>query len=123
MTTMRLNMLIPLFVFAICIGAGCGDAAVNNAAPNAILRAPTWVKVGQSASLDGTESTDADGDIVSYHFVVADGTSSHRAASGKTDHHFLISGLIEVSLIVTDSAGQRSEARRVISVRPDGSSQ
>lgn len=123
MTDIRPMAAKLLCIAALGLIASCGDGSSNNSPPRAQLFAPTWVRLGDSAALDGSKSTDPDGDIVSYLFVVADGSASHRSPSGKTDHHFLISGLIEVRLVVTDSAGQRSEVRRVISVRPDGSSQ
>lgn len=86
-----------------------GDGPVDEA-PVASFAAPTCTFL--VCSFDGSASTDAEGQIASYEWTFGEGAP----ASGATaDHAFAAAGSYQVTLTVTDSAGQtRSAARTVV---------
>ncbi|MCK5800892.1 MAG: PKD domain-containing protein [Deltaproteobacteria bacterium] len=107
-------MTILVFVLTM---AACGDQSNPGSPPQAVLKIPTQINVGDSILLDGRASTDPDGDIAAYRFVVADGSGEVVTADPIITHTFMIKGWIEVRLIVRDTQGNRGEASARISVR------
>jgi len=66
-----------------------------------------------SVHLDGTQSVDANGDIVSYEWTLGDGTS---ATGPVVDHVYAAGGAYTVTLAVTDTQGQASSATTTVFV-------
>lgn len=98
--------------------AACGDDPVGHA-PTAVISAPTYCVLGGSIDLDGGASTDPDSDIVSYRFVISDGTATRSFTSDKVTHTCKVEGLIGVTLFVHDAAGNQDSVSTVVSVRPN----
>jgi len=68
-----------------------------------IVSSPTSLTLNQTVYLDAGNSTDADGDIVSYEWWFGDGNT---ATGITTSHNYAESGLLyTVLLLVTDDAG------------------
>jgi probable HAF family extracellular repeat protein len=63
--------------------------------------------VGFAVSFDGSASTDADGDVLTYDWDFGDGTTG---AGATPEHMYAGEGTFAVSLTVTDPAGARSVA-------------
>jgi PKD repeat protein len=86
------------------------DAATgDNQPPTATLTAtPTQVVVGEPVDLSAAGSTDADGFVVAYRFVFADGSPAITTASPGTTHAFVAPGVYRVSLTVVDERGAAS---------------
>jgi hypothetical protein len=98
--------------------SACGDDPGNHA-PTAVITAPTYCVLGGIIDLDGGASTDPDSDIISYRFVIADGTATRSYTSDKVSHTCKIEGLIGVTLFVHDAAGNQDSTSTVVSVRPN----
>ncbi len=107
---------MTILTFALATAA-CGDQDNLGSPPQAALEIPAQVNVGDTILLDGRASTDPDGDIAAYRFVVADGSGEVVTADPSVTHTFMIKGWIEVRLIVRDTQGNRGEASGRISVR------
>lgn len=110
----RLHLVVSLLVAL--GGGGCGGEDLG-AAPDAILSVETEVDLGGSLLLDGSQSSDDDGDITSFRFIVADGSAIPESAAARVRHTFALAGRIEVRLIVTDAKGNKGEDSAVVSVR------
>jgi chitinase len=111
----RSHVVLALLISLSCFACDGGEDL--GAAPEAVLEVATEVDVGASLLLDGSRSTDPDGNIQSYRFIVADGSGALPTTSATTRHSFTISGLIEVRLQVTDTKGNIGEDSAVVSVR------
>lgn len=75
---------------------------------------PAPVK-GQNVFFDGTYSADSDGSIVSYQWTYGDGDME----TGPTQYHdFVAAGTYNVTLTVTDNAGNRASTTRIVTVNP-----
>ena len=85
--------------------------------PEAKLRAPSSCDLGDSMVLDAGSSSDPDGDIVLYRFVIADGTAARQETQPRIEHVCRVAGLIETAVQVVDAEGNSSWARAVVSVR------
>ncbi len=69
--------------------------------------------LGFDVALDGTESRDADGEIVSYAWDFGDGTTSEGETA---EHTYEEPGIYEVTLIVTDDEGATSETTVIVEI-------
>ncbi|MDF1563127.1 MAG: PKD domain-containing protein [Deltaproteobacteria bacterium] len=89
-----------------------------NAAPEAVISAPTTAGVGENIRFDGAGSTD-DGSIVRYDWDFGDGTTS---AGQAVDHAYASAGTFEASLTVYDDDGASDTATQtmVIEAGPAG---
>ena len=84
--------------------------------PVAVIPPETWVKVGENATFNASNSYDPDGTIVSYAWNFGDGTNG----TGKVTYHaYNSTGLYIVSLTVTDNDGLTSRARELVAVWND----
>jgi hypothetical protein len=110
---MRLLPLLPLLVLT-----GCDNGENLGQPPVAVLKSPKHCDLGAVISLDGSESSDPDDDIVLYRFIITDGTVVREVAGPRVDHTCNVEGLIEVALEVHDAKGNVRQARVVVSVRP-----
>jgi PKD repeat protein len=81
----------------------------TNVAPVAVLSAPVSGQAGQPLSFSGADSTDADGDLLSYTFDFDDGTTVTQDVP-TIMHAFERPGVYRVSLTVTDSFGASDTA-------------
>ncbi len=87
--------------------------ASADAPPKAAFTVSDSPKAGKSASLDGGDSTD-DGTIASYYWEFGDG----QTATGKSPSHtWAAPGTYEVTLWVTDDAGQQGSVTKSIAVK------
>lgn len=96
-----------------------------NAPPDADAGGPYVVAVGADLSLDGTASSDPDGDPLAYAWVLGDGGSTSLLAEGPTPTLTapLVAGLYSVTLTVTDPGDLSSSATVEVAVYdPDGAS-
>lgn len=69
--------------------------------------------VGEIFKFDGSKSSDADGDDLSYAWDFNDGTTSKAA---KPNHAFEKPGKYQVELVVTDTAGLAQQTSMVINI-------
>jgi YD repeat-containing protein len=108
---------------------GATDLAVrtitvlDNQPPTAsFTAAPNPVVVGQSATFNGSSSSDPDGTIAKYEWDFdANGTyETNAGASASTTHSFTTSGTINVGLRVTDNGGKTATTTLPITVSRGG---
>jgi len=101
------------------VAAACDGTPPPGAPPLAKLSAPGSCDLGSEMVLDARGSSDPDGDIVLYRFVVADGTAARDETLPQpaVKHVCQTAGLIEVALQVIDSAGNDDWARATVSAR------
>ncbi len=109
-------MRVTLPLLLVLSGLGC-DSLPPGHPPSAQLTAPASCDLGGSITLDGSASSDPDGDIALYRFVVADGSPERLETVSSIQHTCRLAGLIEAALEVQDGAGHASWSRTVISVR------
>ncbi len=105
-------------------GGSGGDEPVGgttNLPPEAVFEAsPPAGLAPLTVQLDGTESADPDGVIVTHDWTFGDGDSG---TGSLVDHDYAEPGCHEVTLVVTDDDGATGEASRTIVVTdalPDG---
>ena len=99
------------------LGACDGGGGLGQA-PVALLQAPSYCDLGSAMTLDGSQSSDADGDIILYRFVIADGSESREVVGPRTSHVCRVEGLIGVALYVEDAKGNVGQTDATIAVRP-----
>jgi PKD repeat protein len=83
------------------------DPAAGNQPPMADAKGPYSGTVNIPLTLDGTASSDSDGTIVSYDWDFGDGIIGTGASP---THTYLSDGTFDVTLIVTDDAGDTGTA-------------
>jgi len=88
--------------------------AATNVPPVAAISGPSNGTEGISVSLDGSGSTDSDGNIVSYDWDFGD----NSAGSGVTASHVYAAGTYTVTLMVTDNGGDIDHATLNITIVP-----
>ena len=99
-------------------GDGQTDAAAvpvtvtDETAPTARIDAPLTAVVGEQLAIAGTDSTD-NHRITSYDWTLGDGTS---ASGPNLTHSYASTGTYNVTLTVTDPAGNDATANQTISV-------
>lgn len=90
--------------------------ATGNRAPNAAVWADqTAAKAGVPVSLDGRNSTDPDGDTLSYAWNFGDGTT---AAGSTASHTYPAAGTYTVTLTVRDGRGGVATDRLAVTIKP-----
>ena len=97
-----------------------GVLAASNHAPSANAGADQTVEVGATVTLDGTQSTDVDGDRLTYRWsLVSAPNGSHAALAGATSVNpsFVadLAGNYAVRLIASDGLGDSVPATVVVS--------
>jgi chitodextrinase len=89
------------------------SGTASNQAPKPAFTAPSEAKSGKAAEFDGSGSTD-DGSIVTYYWEFGDGSTG----TGKTaTHTYELPGTYEVTLWVTDDAGQQASVTKSVVVK------
>lgn len=91
---------------------------VQGEAPNAALRAPTRVDIGQTVTLNASRSTDADGTITQYAWTVTrgDATILNTTTTEPTiTYQPSAQGLYEATVTVTDNDGLTDTAQATTS--------
>ena len=86
-----------------------------NAPPVAVAGATVSVEVGQEVLFDGSGSSDADGDLVSYHWELGDGSTVDGAS---VVHTYAVAATYTATLTVTDDGGATASATRMVVVTP-----
>ncbi|MCJ8270312.1 MAG: PKD domain-containing protein, partial [Psychrosphaera sp.] len=116
-TTMRIAMKYEENALSACGDLGYGeyeDYTVHvNSDPIAQSNGSYKGTVGQAISFSSAGSTDADGDIATYHWDFGNGDSSAQANPAYT---YTASGTFEVTLTVTDSNGVAISDSTAVSV-------
>jgi N-formylglutamate amidohydrolase len=85
-----------------------------NTPPVAAFASPAAADEGSAAAFDGSASTDADGDALSYAWTFGDGATG----SGATPTHtYANDGAYQVTLTVTDRYGAQHAATREVAIR------
>ena len=116
MTTYRIILFTIIMGVALLL-VSCSDngpTSPSNEAPIAILSAsPTDVEVGQTVQLDGTDSSDPDGDDLSYSwsFTVPDGSTTTLSDASVADPVFVadMQGSFSITLTVSDGQAEDSD--------------
>jgi len=91
----------------------------SNSAPTADATAnPSTVTVGQTVTLDASNSTDSDGAIERYEWDV-DNDSEAEATGVTTDYSYDSAGTHDMTLIVTDDDGAANSATVSVTVESD----
>lgn len=116
--------ILSLALLGLLIAAlwACGDGnppPTNNTAPIARLTASDTVKVGVALSVDGSSSSDADGDSLTHSWDFGD---SVRGGTAKIAHVYASSGSFKLKLTVGDGKGGFSSAEKTITVTPGATS-
>ena len=89
------------------------NAPVTNAAPIADPGGPYFGFVNSSVSFDGTNSSDPDGDDMTYQWNFGDGQT---AAGANPTHHYTTEGNFVVTLIVNDGKQNSSPVSTTVSI-------
>jgi chitodextrinase len=89
--------------------------APGNEPPRAAITGTARLSVGRSATLNGGESSDPDGGIVSYAWYFGDGSTAGGTMAEKV---FDRPGTYAVVLTVTDDGGLNAQAIRWLTVEP-----
>ena len=97
-------------------GSGQIDTGGDNAAPLAVLTGPTTAEVGETVTFSATDSSDADGDALTYRFDFGDGTVTDATATAVADHAYSMAADFTVTVSVTDTSGAMDAATHVITV-------
>jgi hypothetical protein len=110
---------VRLVVLAVLSLAACGSSGL---APNELPEAelgvtPSPAQAGEEVLLDGSLSTDTDGQIVSYRILVSDGTP--ELAGPVAAHRFPRGGQYAVLLVVTDDRGGEARSMATVTVLED----
>ncbi|QPB83314.1 PKD domain-containing protein [Pseudoalteromonas rubra] len=93
------------------------DHSAPNRLPVANAGGNQTVRAGEQVVLDGRQSSDQDGELVTYLWDLGHGTTH----TGETiTHHFSRTGSYPVSLTVTDDKGATSSTQVIIRVLPIG---
>jgi PKD repeat protein len=91
--------------------------ATYNARPAAAATASaTSVKIGEEVAFDGSGSSDADGDALTYEWNFDDGSAP--VGDVTTSHTFVAPGEYDVTLSVRDAAGATAEQTMTVTVKP-----
>ena len=116
--------LAPVIFLVACGGGGGGEETPGpnpgptpvptNNPPTISLTVPSNAQVGSALVLDGSASTDPDGDALTFDWNFGDGT---RGGTNKLAHIFATAGTFSVTLTVTDSRGAVSTAQRSVVVQ------
>jgi len=113
------NKRVMLTLFLCCVVAlvglsGCAVPPAEKAPVAQISATPTTVKMGESITFSATDSTDPDGNIVSYEWDFGDGNT----ASGATVAYAYSDrgGIYNVRLTVTDDDGLSDTAEVSVNV-------
>src|SRR4051794_8951840 len=88
---------------------------VTNNAPTAALAGPTSIGLGQTATFDGTDSDDVDGDIVRWQWDL-DGDGTYESSGARPSFVYRAPGTYTVRLLVTDDDGGQATATGTIRV-------
>ena len=122
---MRLASRVLLALAALPALPACGgSSSPENRPPIAHLAvSPRSVVVGDAVTLDASASSDPDGRIVLYRFIVP-GSDEIDAPSPLVQHRFAAPGRVRVGLVVVDQAGaeardDRASDEAVVSVMPE----
>ena len=104
-----LIVLVCLSSLAGCGGEGGGPDAVVppvNHPPVAAISGPTTGYTGASVSLDGSASSDPDGDALAFRWTMTVPTGSSASLAGSTTAHVIllpdVVGTYQLSLVVSD---------------------
>lgn len=95
------------------ISAGTYDPAATNQPPVADIGGPYSGTQNVAVEFDASNSSDADGSIASYGWDFGDGSSDSGA---KVSHAYAETGTYEVTLIVTDDAGDSVTATTEVTI-------
>jgi PKD repeat protein len=85
----------------------------DNAAPVAVIDAPTSAAIGANVRFDGTASSDSDGIIATYSWDFGDGS---QGTGAEFDHIFDEAGSYAVVLTVKDDQGAEGSANHTLVV-------
>ena len=92
------------------------DASSDNIPPVASAGADQQIAFGQSISLDGTQSSDADGEVVQWRWT--DDKNTVLGNSAQLDLPAKVAGKSAISLTVTDDMGAINSQSIVVDVLP-----
>jgi dienelactone hydrolase len=91
---------------------------VVSSPPEADLTVKASVKEGDELELDGSDSSDPDGDTIEYFFTFGDGIESGWVPTSKVYHRYDEIGEVVVKLKVRDEFGRESpEVQSVVNVK------
>jgi PKD repeat protein len=91
------------------------DEPIINLPPTAVISGPASGLVGETLSLNGSDSSDSGGSIVSYAWDFGDGTTGKGIT---VTHSYSATGSYTVTLTVTDNGGLAGQATHVIQIHP-----
>jgi heat shock protein HslJ len=84
--------------------------------PQAVIKGPSAANVGESLTFDASSSTPGSSPIASYSWNFGDGTTSGPSSSAKATTIYNQTGTYQVTVIVTDQAGQSSSATVAVTI-------
>ena len=91
----------------------CDPLVLNNTAPVAELTVPTVLMQDEPASFSGANSTDADGNPLSYTFDFGDGTVVGPQSAAEATHTYAEGGNFTVTLTVSDGIAESTASAEV----------
>jgi heat shock protein HslJ len=84
--------------------------------PQAVIKGPSAANVGESLTFDASSSTPGSSPIASYSWNFGDGTTSGPSSSAQATTIYNQTGTYQVTVIVTDQAGQSSSATMGVTI-------
>ena len=115
------SLILPIIclgaILSACGGGGSGSTASppSNQPPVAVISAPASVAIGTRVTLDGSGSSDSDGNITSYRWQQTDGPTVELAGGTSVQASFTAPSVngdtsFVFSLTVTDNAGAQGSS-------------
>jgi hypothetical protein len=99
----------PESVVTLVVSSG----AASNQPPQAVFNVPNGAKAGKPVDFDGSASTD-DGSIATFTWEFGDGSTG---AGATATHTYATPGAYEITLWVTDDAGQQGSLTKPLVVK------
>ena len=89
----------------------------DNQKPEAVISAPTEAEINQEIIFDSSDSTDPDGDALTFTWNFGDGATAEGAS---VNHSYLAAGKYKIILTIKDAAGATDIAEQFIKIiNPD----
>lgn len=111
---MKMNGWCVALVVVVAMVTGCGPREPENQAPEARLRTPVVADATRPVLLDAKNSADPEGALVSYRYLLGDGTPEVVLTEATYRHVFPGPGQFTVRLTVEDNTGATAQVEQAV---------